>query len=426
MPDLILPRLRRAFGLGAAQAVIRLICSFISIKLTAAYLGPSGLALVAQFNNLVTLGQGLAGSAANTAIVRLTPELAEDPDRRQVLWATAARIASLLALGFALLLVLFSEFISQRAFGDAGHWGAVMLCAGSLLVVVVNGILLSVLNGLGDITRVVRFNVAATVAGLLVFAPACVWGGLQGGFVGSALAYTVALLISVVGLRGPSKISLSRLFNGYDSEAARRVWAFFPMLIAHATLSPLSTMVVRDTIMNTLDTQSAGLWQAAWRLSEAYLTVVTTSVSLYFMPRLGELAARPAELRREVWRTLATVTLVTALIATAIGLLRQWVVPMVFSREFAGAQALMPLQLFGDVLRMAGWTLGFVLVALVRTRWYLAIEVAVPLLFVLAVNLLIPEQGVMGAVAAYVLASGVHLLMGLTGLRKLLFRQLSA
>ena len=123
---------------------------------------------------------------------------------------------------------------------------------------------------------------------------------------------------------------------------------------------------------------------------------------------------------------MTTVTLVTALIATAIGLLRQWVVPMVFSREFAGAQALMPLQLFGDVLRMAGWTLGFVLVALVRTRWYLAIEVAVPLLFVLAVNLLIPEQGVMGAVAAYVLASGVHLLMGLTGLRKLLFRQLSA
>lgn len=426
MPDVILPRLRRAFGLGAAQAVTRLICSFISIKLTAAYLGPSGLALVAQFNNLVTLGQGLAGSAATTAIVRMTPELAEDPTRRQLMWATAARIAGLLALGVALLLVLFSGTVAQWAFGDAKHWGAVMLCAGSLLVVVVNGILLSVLNGLGDIARVVRFNMAASVAGLVVFAPACMWGGLQGGFVGSALAYTVALLISVFGLRGQTQLRLGLLFKGHDADLARRVWAFFPMLIAHATLSPLSTMVVRESIMDTLDTNSAGLWQAAWRLSEVYLTVITTSVSLYFMPRLGELASRPAELRREVWRTLATVTLVTALIAACIGLLRQWVVPIVFSSDFAGAQALMPMQLVGDVLRMAGWTLGFVLVALLRTRWYLAIEVAVPLLFVLAVNLLIPEQGVMGAVWAYVLASGVHLLLGLLGLRALLFRPVSA
>ena len=50
---------RKAFRLGALQALVRLVCSFASVKLTAVYLGPAGLALIAQFNNFMSLCQGV-------------------------------------------------------------------------------------------------------------------------------------------------------------------------------------------------------------------------------------------------------------------------------------------------------------------------------------------------------------------------------
>jgi polysaccharide transporter, PST family len=419
-------RLRRAFGLGSAQALVRLLCSFVSIKLTAAYLGPSGLALIAQFNSLVTLVQGLVGAGANTAMVRLTAEYKGQDARQRALWASGARSVALLTLPVVLVLAVFAPAIAGRAFGDVAYRSAVWLCAFSVVVVVLNNLLLSVLNGLSDIQRVVRANVVATVAGLALFAPACVLGGVMGGFVGSALAYAAALAITLWSLRGQLTLQLKHLMGSNDAEEARRIWSFFPMLLAHAVLSPLSTMLVRDTIMRSVDVDAAGLWQASWRLSEVYLTIVTTSVSLYFMPRLGELAHRPAALRQEVWRTLGLVVAVTAGIAVVMGLLRHWVVAIVFSSSFAGAEALMPVQLAGDVLRMAAWTLGFVLVSQLRTRWYMAIEILVPATLVLTVGFFIAHFGVVGANWAYVASSALHLLLGFLGLRVVLFRQLES
>lgn len=153
--------------------------------------------------------------------------------------------------------------------------------------------------------------------------------------------------------------------------------------------------------------------------------LITTSVSLFFMPRLGELAQRPAALRAEVWRTLAAVMAITAIAALAMGLLRGPLVRIVFSSAFDGAQALMPVQLLGDVLKMGAWTLGFVLVSQVRTGWYVAIEVLVPLVFVLGTRALIPDWGPIGAMWAYVTASAVHLLLALAGLQRTLFRRLA-
>lgn len=420
-----LARLRRAFGLGSAQVLVRLACSFISIKFTAVYLGPGGLAQVAQFNSLVTLGQGLIGAGVTTAVVRVTPEYQGDADRQSALWATSARIALGLAATGMVALVLASPWLAGRLLGDANLAWAIGLCALAIAASVFNNLLLGILNGLRAIGRVVQSNVLATMAGLLVFAPACVHWGLVGGLAGSALVYAVALAVTLMLLPGQGGFALRRMVGAYDKEQARRIWAFYPMLVAHATLSPLSTMLVRDAMSTSLSLHAAGLWQAAWRLSEVYLMLITTSVSLFFMPRLGELAQQAAALRSEVWRTLAAVLAITAASALAIGLLRDVLVRAVFSSAFDGAQALMPVQLLGDVLKMGAWTLGFVLVSQVKTRWYVAIEVLVPLIFVLATKALIPTLGPIGAMWAYVTASLVHLLLALVALRKTLITRLA-
>lgn len=64
----------RAFGWGSAIAVTRMACNFLSIKVTAVALGPSGLALVAQFTGFVSLLQSMVGQGLVTGSVRLGSE----------------------------------------------------------------------------------------------------------------------------------------------------------------------------------------------------------------------------------------------------------------------------------------------------------------------------------------------------------------
>ena len=81
----------------------------------------------------------------------------------------------------------------------------------------------------------------------------------------------------------------------------------------------------------------------------------------------------------------------------------------------------MPMQLVGDVLKMAGWTLGFVLVATVRSRWYIAIELVVPLVFIVMARVLGASMGVSGVTMAYVAAGAAQCLMAFVALRDVIF-----
>lgn len=149
--------------------------------------------------------------------------------------------------------------------------------------------------------------------------------------------------------------------------------------------------------------------------------VVMMSVTTQFMARLGEVANHPDRLRAEVLRTLGASVGATAAMALCIFVLREWIVRLIFSRAFSPVTELMPMQLVGDVLKMAGWTLGFVLVATVRSRWYIAIELVVPLVFIVMARVLGASMGVSGVTMAYVAAGAAQCLMAFVALRDVIF-----
>ena len=83
---------------------------------------------------------------------------------------------------------------------------------------------------------------------------------------------------------------------------------------------------------------------------------------------------------------------------------------------------LIPFQLLGDVLRVAAWTLGFVLVALVRSRWYIASEILIPAVYFGAALYLVPKFGARGVTWAYCLAGSTHFAISVFALRDVLIR----
>src|ERR1700712_2425177 len=85
--------LRKSISLGAMRAMVRLVCGFASVKLTAVYLGPSGLALIAQFNNFMALCQSVVVTGLETAGARLTAEYIDDRPRRGALLHTLGKLA---------------------------------------------------------------------------------------------------------------------------------------------------------------------------------------------------------------------------------------------------------------------------------------------------------------------------------------------
>jgi len=412
----------RALGLGGMHSLLRLALSFVTIKFTAVYLGPSGIALVAQLGNFISICHGILGGGIGTATARLYPEFGHDQAGRKRFLATAWRLSALFAVVSIVVIALGSAPLARWLLTSDEYGTAVMLAGVAVACLVLNTVIVSAINGAGEMGRVVVCYAITSVVAFAVYVPASVLWGIPGGLIGFAISQSVCLPVSLVILRWSSSVAPEDFRGRFDRTQAQRILGFVPMLIAHSTMSPLGLVLIRDMLASHLGLATAGLWQATWRVSEIYLGVVMASLSLYFLPRLGEVVGTPA-LREEIVRTFARAVGITAAVALAIFLLRDWVVRIVFTEEFLPVRDLMPFQLLGDVLRMAAWTLGFVLVALVRSRWYIALEMLIPAIYFGAALYLVPEFGARGVTLAYCLAGAVHFAISVFALRDVLIRK---
>jgi PST family polysaccharide transporter len=397
-------------------------CSFLSIKVTATYLGPAGLALVAQFSNFVSLFQSMLGQGLVTGMVRLSSEHGADVQRRRVLFSTALRMGAVMVLLLSVVLAITSPFIAEWLLTDRRYAYLIAVSGIAVAAGILNDIFLGAFGVTKEIGLIARSSIASTVLGLLVFAPFSFLWGIQGGLWGTFAAILITAVTAAVSIKYFSAhIRPSDFAGAFDKVECRRILAFYPMLIVNGVLPPLSLILVRDSLTANLGLDSAGLWQATWRISEVYQAMITSSITLYFMQSMGERANKPLELRRQILRTLLLATSATMGFALGIFILREQVVHLIFSQAFTEVSSLLPMQLFGDVLKMAAWILGMSLVAMVRSTWFITNVILASALLVVLTKLWVPVGGIHGALWAYVAASAVQIPIGVIALRDIVF-----
>jgi O-antigen/teichoic acid export membrane protein len=394
-------------GLGSAalwslaQSAVRLACGFASIKVTAVILGPAGLALTGQFGNFISLVQGVLGNAVNTALVKLGSEAREsEPARLAAIAGTALRLMLVVALAAGVLILLLHRVLAEALLGDAAYW-PLMVVVALLLPAVLLGQLHNAwfqLHLRFDLMS--KTNIAATLAGALVFVLGC-WGfGLWGGLVGTALAYPLTLLAALAWARRAQGELLFAQWRHGRRSMARGMLAFYPMLLVHSAAMPLALLLVRDTLIERFGASQAGLWQASVRLSDMYTMVILAALSMYSLPTLA--GARDDGQFREVMVRLVLYCLVLGVCCSfALYLLRDLVTAIVFTREFGPVRELWPWQLVGDVFMLAGWPMRSALTARRRTWAYMAVEAAIGVGLVVLTSALIERTGLAAANIAH-------------------------
>jgi PST family polysaccharide transporter len=413
----------RSLGWGSAMAGVRLLTSFLSIKVTAVALGPGGLVLVAQLTGFIGLCQSMLGQGLVTGAVRLGAEQGADQARRAQVYATVLRMGSVLVGCWALVVAVASPWIAQTLLHDRGLAPLIAVAGLAVAAAIFNDLLFGALGVLKEVGLIGRASIASALLGLLIFAPCAWWWGLEGALWASLLVYGagLALSIALVAWR-PGVLQWRDMQGRFDREIARRVLGFFPMLLVNGVLPALTLILVRDLLASRLGLEAAGLWQASWRLSEACQALVVASVSLHFMPGMGERAHDPEGLRRHVLRNLAGACAVSALLAAALWLGRRPAVHLVFSSGFDAVVDLLPLQLLGDVLKTAAWILSMALVGTLRTRWFITVLCAYALVFCGMSWQLVPALGTAGAQWGYVAAATLQGLLAAWALRDVLWR----
>lgn len=400
----------RTSALNGIATAVRMATAIGLNKILALLVGPGGYAVIGQFQNLFAAVTTFATGAINTGVTKGTAAYGTDRDRQRVLWRTATTVVVGTSLTAAILVAAFSRPLAQAFLGDGGRATVLLWAAVSIVPISLNALLLAILNGLKDVRRYVVSNIAGSILSLAVTGVLAWYKGLEGALIALSLNQAVVVVVTLVQVRRCAWFEPRHWLGRPDRRELSGLGSYTLMAATTALVGPISLLMVRAILVDRFGLDYAGYWDAMWRISTIYLTLITTTLTLYYLPRIAELRDWD-ELRRELRHVIAMVVPAVAVLALAMFVMRDLIVTLLFSGRFAPMETLFAWQLTGDVLKVTAWLFAFLMVGRGLTWAFIATEVMAAVMFVLGTAVLTRWLGFAGVAAAHCLNYAVYLIV---------------
>ncbi len=396
--------------LNGIAVSVKVVSALVLNKLLSIYVGPAGYAIVGQFQNVVAIIVSLAGGVLSTGVTKATAQHYDDESKQQSVWHTAIKFSLIASLvtGFSLLFIgdLLSEWLLHRS-----DMTSVFICLSlTLPAMAANNLLLAIVNGKKEIRVYVIANIIGSIFSMVVTGFLAYEFGLLGVLIAFTINPAVTLLASVGLVYRMEWFNTQALWGTVDRDAARELAGFGFMAVTSALMAPLMHMLVREHLAMSLGMAAAGYWQAIWKISEIYLMLITSTLAVYYLPRIAEIRTA-RELKSEIGKVYRFLLPLTVFSSIVIFLLRDFIIFTLFTKEFVPMRELFFWQLIGDVIKMCSWILGYVLIGRSMVKFFVVKEIVVSLLFVFLTILFVGKLGLQGVAVAYALTYSVNFVL---------------
>lgn len=408
-------------ALSFVATVIKMVSGLVINKAVAVYVGPTGLALIGQFRNFTQLAMLAARGALNSGITKYTAEYGKDDPRIPLLFSTAARISIICSLIVGGIIFVAAPYLSTVFLKTSEYSYVFLIFALTIVLFVLNNLLLSILNGLKNIKTFIKVNIFQSLYALVFTSVLAVYMGLDGVLIALATNQSVIFFVVLFMLRKHPVIQLNNFRQSFDKTEARKLLGFTAMALVSGIKLPLMHMIVREYIGKNMGWDAAGHWQAIWFISTAYLTVVTSTLSVYYLPRLSEITEKLA-LRNEILQGYKVIMPIVVMAAISIYFLRDFITLVLFTPDFMPIRQLFFFQLLGDVLKIASFLLSYLMLAKAMTRTFIIVEIVFGISFITLSLVLINSFGLVGVVQAYACNYALYLITMIFLMKRLAFK----
>ena len=390
----------KVFSFNAISTLVRMLTGLISVKVVASIIGPCGIVLLGQLNNFSTILLGVANGGINSGITKYVAEYKEDESAIKKILSNALQITLFFTFIVSLGLIILHNQLSRLVM-LSDEYGYVFLIFGfTIFLYTLNTLLISILNGYKEFKRYVIVNISGTIVGLLFTICFVFSMGLKGALISAVSYQSVVFFITFWICRKAPWLSVIYYRERLDRKMLRRFLNYSAMTLVSLSVVPVSQMLLRGYVISEISMTEAGWWEAMNRISNVYLMVITTSFSIYYLPRLSEIK-EISELRYEIFKCYKVIIPILLSGLTLVYLLRHFVVMILFSPDFYPMESLFIWQLLGDFFKISSWLLAFLMVAKSMTKTFIATEVVFSGLFVVLGYLFMNLNGVVGITQAY-------------------------
>lgn len=385
--------------LTGMATVIKIIAVFIINKFLSIYAGPSGLAIVGQLQDFVTMVTTFSNGATTQGIVKYTAEY-KTIEEKQKIFSTSIAISLICSSIALIILVLFSDWLSVFILKDIKYSSVFIVFGFTVFLFGLNIVFMSILNGQKEIKKYVLSNIVSSLFTLFLTSILIWQFNIIGALYALVLNQSFVFFVTLIFIIKSNWFKIKYFKQGIDKDSLIKLSSFSLMAIVSAISLPLSSMIIRNYIGDNLSWDDAGYWQGIWYISTMYLMIITTSLSVYYLPKLSEISDR-IELRKEIIYGFMVIIPIVMVLSFIIFLIKDYVILIAFSEKFMPMSSLFLWQLIGDVIKMASWLLAYVMIAKAMTKVFILTEIIFSITFVLLSIYFVNNFGLVGVTYAF-------------------------
>lgn len=352
----------RSSAIIGGASVINILLGIIRVKVLAVLLGPAGVGVMGLYQSILSTASMLAGGGLGSSGVRQIAATQDDEKSQAMVCRALFWLSFLLGLLGTLALWMMREEIALLVFEDRVYTADVGWLGLGVFLSVIAASLTALLQGLRRIGDMARVNVLSAVVATMVGISSVLWLGHDGVFllvlatpaasVGFAIWYTARLARRNVMNDWPVLIQQSRAMIALGIP-----------LMAAGLLTLLSQLVARTLIIQDLGLDASGYFQAAWAISMTYISFVLAAMGADYLPRLTEVIRDRERAIRVVNEQTEMALLLAGPVLLAMMTLAPLVIELLYAKSFAPAAEILRWQVFGDILKVMGWSMGFIVLA---------------------------------------------------------------
>lgn len=405
--------------LTAISTAIKILNGLVVTKIIAIYIGPSGLALLASFQNFTSIVMTFATAGLNNGIVKYTAEYSSLIKKRR-LWSTSVKISFIFTTICSFFIFIFNEQLSIYFFQTLEYKNIFTLFSITLFMFSLNTVLLSILNGQKEITKLTIINIFSSFVGLFLTGILTYYYNLYGALVSNVLGQTIVLFITIYFLLKTNWFRIKMFVGKMDKSELKKLSHFFLMAIVSALTLPISQIIIRNYISDNLSLESTGYWEAIWRISSTFTMFITTILTVYYLPKLASLKT-DIELKNELFYGFKIIIPLTLFCIFLIYMLKDFIILVLFTKEFLPVKELFFYQLLGDIFKIVSFLIGYLLIAKALTKKYILIQIIFMISFIFLSILCINYIGLIGVTISYFINYVLLSIVMIVMFRKILF-----
>ncbi|NNL94054.1 MAG: oligosaccharide flippase family protein [Xanthomonadales bacterium] len=365
-------------------SLIDIVLRIIRVKFVAVILGPAGIGLLALYQSFVHMATSIAGMGMDTSAVRQLSHARGRNDQAMIAHATSAvNIAAvLLGLAGAIVIFVWRDLIAIRLLDDASRAGAVGWLAVAVFASVSGASFSTRLRGHRLIRELAAVRVATAVAATLA-AVVLVYMLGQKGILPLVLAVPVAAALFGAMLARKIPVSTQALNRGAISGQMEKIFKQGFLIMLAAALMSLAVLGVLAGVNRVYGLEGAGIFQAAWAVSFVYMGFILEAMGTDYFPRLTEATESGEDVVRLINEQIHAALLMGAPLLVGMIAFAPLLVQVLYSSEFSAAARVIQWMAFGNLVKLAGWPVGFIFVAKGRNGIFLLTQIEWVVVFLL-------------------------------------------